>query len=87
MTFRYQLEKVGACQESLEWVKDKTIKQAWETCEKSNWMLWILSKTGLDLVDPICDMAEEVLHLVTEDSKLACIWAISAARRRASKDE
>ncbi len=87
MTFRDQLEKIKACPESLIWVKDKTIEEAWKTCKNSNWMLWILSKTGLDLATPICDIAEEVLHVVPEESQLACIWAISAARRRASKDE
>jgi hypothetical protein len=87
MTLIEQLGKLGACYESLEWVGEKTIEQAWLTCENSQWMIWFLSQTDLDLVDPVCDMAEEVLDLVPEDSQLACIWAISAARRRANKDE
>ncbi len=87
MTFREQLEKLEACKSALIWVKDKTIEQAWETCENSQWMFWILSQTDLDLVDPTCNMIERVLHLVPEDGQLACIWALSAAKRRASKDE
>jgi hypothetical protein len=87
MKFRDQLEKLEACKDSLEWVGNKSLEQAWETCENSNWMLWVLSQMDLDLIDPICDMAERVLDLVPEEGKLACIWAISAAKRRASKDE
>jgi len=87
MTFRDQLQRIGACAEAKEWVGDKTIEQAWETCEDSQWMLWILSRTDLNLTDPACDMAERVLHLVPEESQLACIWAVSAAKRRANFDE
>jgi len=87
MTFRDQLEKLKACPESLEWVKGKTIEEAWETCKNSKWMIWVLTQTDLDLIDPICDMAESVLHLVPEDNRLVCSNAISAARSRASKDE
>jgi len=87
MTFRDQLEEIGACKESLEWVGDKTIEQAWLTCENSKWMLWVLTRTDLDLVDPVYEIVEEVLDLVPEECQLACIWSISAAKRRASKEE
>ncbi len=87
MTFRDQLVKLEACPESIEWVKNKNIEEAWKTCKDAQWMLWVLSQTDLDLIDPVCDIAEGVLYLVPEDSKLACIWAISAARRRADQDE
>jgi hypothetical protein len=50
-------------------------------------MLWVLTKTDLDLTDPICDIAEGVLHLVPEEGKLACSNAINSARRRDSKDK
>jgi hypothetical protein len=87
MTFRDQLEKLEACQESLDWVGNKSLKEAWEKCENPEWMIWFLSQTDIDLVDPVCDMAERVLDLVPEDNQLACIWAISAAKRRAKLDE
>jgi hypothetical protein len=87
MSFRDQLDKLKACREALKWVGDKTIEQAWETCEDSQWMFWFLTQTDLDLIDPLCDIAEGVLHLIPEESQLSCIWAISAARRRANIDE
>jgi hypothetical protein len=63
------------------------LEQAWETCENSDWMLWVLARTDLDLTDPLCDMAKRVLHLVPEDIKLVCSNAINSAKRRASQDE
>jgi len=87
MTFKNQLKKLDACSEAKKWVGNKTIEEAWRTCKNPHWVLWVLVKADLDLIDPICDIAEGVLHLVPEEYQLACIWAISAARRRASKDE
>jgi len=87
MSFRDKLGELNACEESLEWVGNKTIEQAWKTCKDSQWMIWILSQMDLDLTDPVCDMAEGVLDLVPEEHQLACIWAVSAARRRAKQDE
>ncbi len=82
MTFRDQLDRLEACPESLEWVQDKTIEEAWETCKNTEWMLWFLTRTDWDLIDPVCDMVERVLYLVPEDIKLVCSNAISVARRR-----
>jgi hypothetical protein len=87
MTFRDQLVKLYACSESLEWVGNKTIEQAWKTCKNPQWMIWILEQTELDLIDPICDIAESVLYLIPGEHKQACSNAISAARRRAPKEE
>jgi hypothetical protein len=83
MTFRKKLEKLGACSESLKWVKGKTIEQAWKTCQKSEWMIWILTQTDLDLIDPLCDMVESVLDGAPEQ---VCLNAINLSRCRASKD-
>jgi len=87
MTFREQLKKLNACDEALEWVGNKSLEKAWKTCSSSEWMLWVLTKTDIDLTDPICDIAERVLHLVPKDGQAVCRRAIGAARRRASKDE
>jgi hypothetical protein len=87
MKFIEQLQRINACPQSLDWVGDKTIEEAWTTCENIQWMLWILNKTDLDLIDPICAMVESVFYLVPKEHKQACSNAISAARRRASKDE
>jgi len=44
MTFREQLVEMDACAEAVEWVGDKTLAEAWATCERADWMLWLVSK-------------------------------------------
>ncbi len=68
MTFREQLKK---------------LEQAWKTCKNPHWMIWVLTKTDLDLIDPLCTMVENVLL----DKETVCLNAIAAARRRAPEDE
>ncbi len=86
MTFREQLKELRACSESLKWVGNKTIEEAWETCKNSNWMIWVLSQTDLDLTDPICDMVKEVLDLLPENSQLACILAVIEDKKLDNQD-
>ena len=39
------IEKLGACRKALEWAKDyPTLKEAWEKCERGDWMLWLVGK-------------------------------------------
>lgn len=80
-TFKEKLKMLDACQESLEWVGEQTIEQAWENCTRSDWMMWILCQSKFDLSTSICDFAEDVLDLVPNEYLLSCIWAIDAARR------
>ena len=40
-------ENFGACDEGLGWVSQKeSFKDAWETCDRVDWMLWALEKIG-----------------------------------------
>jgi hypothetical protein len=48
-------------------------------------MIWILSQTNLDLIDPVCDISERILPLVPENLKQVCFNAIDAVRRRYPK--
>jgi hypothetical protein len=45
MKFKTMLIKMRACNDAIDWVGNKSIKQAWEECERADWMLWYLSKT------------------------------------------
>jgi hypothetical protein len=42
------LENFKACPEAIKWAGHKTTRDAWETCHRGNWMLWIASKLGVD---------------------------------------
>lgn len=40
-----ELESLHPCNNGLEWAKQqKSLHAAWEICEKSDWMWWILQK-------------------------------------------
>jgi hypothetical protein len=42
------LEIFKACPDAIKWVGHKTIRDAWETCHRGDWMLWIASRLGVD---------------------------------------
>ncbi len=42
------LKRLGACDEATTWAKDvETLRQAWDTCHRADWMIWALRKIGL----------------------------------------
>jgi hypothetical protein len=59
-----------ACVEAVEWTEGKSLEEAWESCERADWMLWICGKmvgaegwpTRQDLVLAACACAESVLE-------------------------
>jgi len=44
MTFKQQLIEMDACQDAIDWIKDRTIQQAWNDCHCGDWMLWLLEQ-------------------------------------------
>ena len=92
------LVKLDACDESREWANGKTYTEAWDSCDNSEWLLWLLAET--DNLSPItnelliCRFAREALHLTTDPRVLACIevreaWIIGKAtdeERKAARD-
>ena len=42
MSFKQQLIEMDACQEAIDWVENRTIKEAWTDCQRGDWMLWLL---------------------------------------------
>ena len=71
-TLARQLKAIGACKEAVLWAKDyKTLRSAWEACERGDWMLWLCAKmegkkgwsTRQQIVLVACDCAELVLPI------------------------
>jgi len=67
--FVYQdlLAKLGACSDARHWTADKPIKEAWETCERADWMLWLCERMEVDrkiLVMAACACARTSLKYV-----------------------
>ncbi len=82
MNAREFLTKHNACKEAIEWVGDKTIAQAWNECECSDWMFWIYMKTcpensrELSLAKGHC--ANTVRHLMKDPRSIAAVDAAIA---------
>ena len=87
-----EIEKYRPCQEAVDFRKQfKTFKEAWENCDRGDWMLWIASKLNvnqrkLTLANGYC--AKTVIHLMKDErSKYAVKVAIGYGRHKFSKDE
>lgn len=36
------LESLDACAEAREWVGERSLQEAWDVCERVDWMRWLL---------------------------------------------
>jgi hypothetical protein len=74
-----KLEELNPCFEGLEWVKaQKSIEDAWNNCERGEWMLWLAKK--LDVDDRLLSLAKatcanQVRHLMKDQRSLDTIDA------------
>ena len=41
--FAKWLNDEGACRESLKWQHGKTLRETWDTCQRGNWLEWLLN--------------------------------------------
>ena len=48
MKFKEYLESRNACQGAIDWVSDKTLAEAWQACERPDWMLWLYERNNPD---------------------------------------
>lgn len=66
------LIELGACPEALAWVEtQKSQRAAWMACERGDWMIWLIVRTGTvahrrkvamclcEIVDPVLDHVPE----------------------------
>ena len=72
MKLQRLLEKLGACEEAVKWVDHKELAEAWSTCERADWMLWLAEKMEGEpgwpdrkqLILAACACAETALQFV-----------------------
>jgi hypothetical protein len=58
----------SACREAVAWVGTKPLEEAWNTCKRGDWMLWLAARLEIDkklLVTAACDCAELSLKFIT----------------------
>jgi hypothetical protein len=46
--FQDSLKALKACRRAVDWVGDRTASQAWDECERGDWMLWYAIKLKAD---------------------------------------
>ena len=73
-----KLKELRACPEAIEWAKQfNSIQEAWDNCERGDWMLWLLgkqvgsprSKSRKELVLIACKCARLSLKYVPKSEK------------------
>jgi hypothetical protein len=47
-SFRSKLFALGACDDADDWVGNKSLRCAWRTCSRGDWMIWLAAKAGVD---------------------------------------
>jgi hypothetical protein len=65
------LQTLGACTEAVEWADGKNLAEAWGSCGRADWMLWLSGRmagrkgwpTRKQIVLVACDCADTTLHL------------------------
>ena len=83
MTTAYDaIAHLSPCVEAAEWLKTQSDAQtAWNNCQRGDWMMWLLSKTGVDQrisVILACRFARMALQY-TDQTDNRSITAITAA--------
>lgn len=69
-----ELASLNACDDARKWVGGKSLTEAWNTCERGDWMLWLVGRhvgedswpSRQDIVLTACDCAELALKYVPE---------------------
>ena len=70
--FSKLLIELGACEEAKDWARGMDFATVWSTCERGNWMLWLLSQmidksewlSHKQVILIACDCAEASLKYV-----------------------
>src|SRR5574343_1771335 len=78
------LETHGACLDAREWAATQPdLATAWNACERADWMLWLVVKVCPRelVVLAAVDCAWTASEYWTEDTELACLWALDATER------
>lgn len=82
------LNSLGACRAARKWSQGKSLQQAWNTCNRGDWLLWLCGRmtdrpgwpSHKDVVLAACDCAELSLKYVPEEKKRPrkCIKTVRA---------
>jgi len=90
--FNNYLKNADACERAIDWSNGKSLREAWEQCERGDWLLWLYSnlfpenKRQITLAKGLC--AKTVYGLMTDKrSRDAVDVAIRFGRNEAEEKE
>ena len=67
-----QIAHLSPCPEAVEWLGDRTLAQAWRTCPRGDWMLWLAGRLNIErkvLVRAAVECARPALKYVPKGEK------------------
>ena len=81
-----KLIQLNACEPAIEWAKDKDLNTAWNTCERGDWMIWLLTESKNEVTDQelrliAVECCRSVQRLMTDQRS---INAVDVAERYAN---
>ena len=86
------LKKHNACEDAQQWAQDKTIEEAYNTCPRGDWMLWLFAKTNPDDLQRLTlakgHCANTVRHLMKDERSIKAVdVAIAFGEGKATREE
>jgi len=73
------LKKYEACNEAIKWADEMTVQEAWEACERGDWMLWIYAKMYPDNLRELTiakgHCSNTVRHLMKDERSINAVDA------------
>lgn len=72
---KQQLINLDACKDSINWVGNRTFEQAYNDCERGDWLIWLYAKTA--------DLTIDANHRLLTLAKALCVNTV----RHLMKDE
>lgn len=93
MTLHEHLISLCACMEAVSWASGRTAEQAWQECNRADWMIWWAGQTSLNRYETVsltastcCQRALQSLPGTTpkmpSEIKTAQQWAIHCSEQK-----
>ena len=90
-----KLEELNACSNAIDWIADKSLEQAWNECERGDWLLWYSYRmmnegkiTLKQLIKAKVGCANLVRHLMKDERSINALGVLERfANGEATRDE
>jgi hypothetical protein len=75
--FAKWLNDQGSCKEALKWQSGKTLRETWDTCQRGDWLEWLLNACGYQWKAPASAEYQRVKALASAEYErvTALAWA------------